>query len=102
MYAWGITQAVIPLRIRVKSGARSNDIGEMIDDAAKTSSIGAIIIVGGAREMKKDENADIINDEVEKLLQKAKRVTQCVKMSSIIPSKNTPNSERLNEISIRK
>ena len=65
-----------PIRTRVKSGARFNDIGEMIDDAAKTSSIGAIIIVEGAREMKEDENADLINDEVEKLLQKAKSGTQ--------------------------
>ncbi len=71
-----------PIRTRVKAGTRFNDIGEMIDDAAKTSSIGAIIIVGGAREMKEDENADLINDEVEKLLQKAKSVTQRVKMSS--------------------
>ena len=47
--------------------------------------------------MKEDENADVINDEVEKLLQKAKSVTQCVKVSSILPSKNTPNSERLSD-----
>ena len=59
-----------PIRTRVKSGDRFNDIGEMMDDAAKTGTIGAIIIVGGAREMKEDENADLINDEVEKLLQK--------------------------------
>ena len=64
-----------PIRTRVKYGARFNDIGDMIDDAAKTSSIGAIIIVGGAREMKEDQNTDLINDEVEKLLQKAKSVT---------------------------
>ena len=42
-----------PIRTRVKSGARFNDIGEMIDDAAKTSSIGAIIIVGGAGRRRK-------------------------------------------------
>ena len=71
-----------PIRAQVKSGARFNDIGEMIDDAAKTSTIGEIIIVGGAREMKEDENADLTNDEVEKLLKKAKSVTQRVKMSS--------------------
>ena len=70
-----------PIRTRMRSGARFNDIGEKIDEAAKTRSIGAIIIVGGAREMKEDENADLINDEVEKLLQKAKSVTQCVKMN---------------------
>ena len=82
----------------MKSGARFNDIGEMIDDAAKTSAIGEIIIVGGAREMKEDEDADQINDDVEKLLQKAKSVTQCVKMSSILPSKNATNSERLSNL----
>ena len=90
-----------PIRTRVKSGARFNDIGEMVDDAAKTSSIGAFIIVGGAREMKEDENADLINDEVVKLLQKAKSVTQCAKMSCILPSKNTPNSERLSDLNTK-
>ncbi len=64
-----------PIRTRVKSGARFNVIGDMIDDAAKTSAIGEVIIVGGAREMKEDENTDLINDEVEKLLQKVKSVT---------------------------
>ena len=63
----------------------------MIDDAAKTSAIGEIVIVGGAREMKEEEIADIIKDEVQKLLLKAKSVTQRVKMSSIFSSKNTPN-----------
>ena len=87
-----------PIRARVKSGARFIDIGEMIDDAAKTSAIGEIIIVGGAREMKEGVNEDLINDKVEKLLQKAKSVTQCVKMSIIIPSKNTANSERLSDL----
>ena len=90
-----------PIRTRVKYGARFNDIGDMIDDAAKTSSIGAIIIVGGAREMKEDQNADLINDEVEKLLQKAKSVTQCGKMSSLLSSKNTPNSERLSHLNMK-
>ena len=51
--------------------------------------------------MKEDENADLINDEVEKLLQKAKSVTQCVKMSSILPTKHTPNSERLNDLNTK-
>ena len=51
--------------------------------------------------MKEDENADLINDEVKKVLQKAKSVTQCVKMSSIIPSKNTPNSERLSDLNTK-
>ena len=51
--------------------------------------------------MKKDENADLINDAVEKLLQKVKSVTQCVKMSSILPSKNTPNSERLSDLNTK-
>ena len=82
----------------MKSDARFNDIGEIIDDAAKTSSIAAIIIVEGAREMKEDEKADLVNDEVQKLLEKAKSLTQCMKMSSILPSKNTPNSERLSDL----
>ena len=90
-----------PIRTLVKSGARFNDIGEMIDDAAKTSAIGEIIIVGGAREMKEGEDADQINDDVEKLLQKAKSVTQCVKMSSILPSKNATNSERLSNLNAK-
>ena len=47
----------------------------MIDDAAKTSTIGEIIIVGGAREMKEGEDADQINDDLDKLLQNAKSVT---------------------------
>ena len=85
----------------MKSGARFNDIGEMIDDAAKTSAIGEIIIVGGAREMKEDEDADQINDDVDKLLQRAKSVTQCVKMSSILPSKNATNSERLSNLNAK-
>ena len=85
-----------PIRTLVKSGARFNDIGEMIDDAAKTSAR-----EGGAREMKEDEDADQINDDVEKLLQKAKSVTQCVKMSSILPSKNATNSERLSNLNAK-
>ena len=36
----------------------------MIDDAAKTSDIGEIIIVGGAREMKEGVDDDLINDEL--------------------------------------
>ena len=64
-----------PIRTRVKSGVRFNDIGEMIDDAAKISTIGEIIIVGGAREMKEGEDTDQINDDLEKLLQNAKSVT---------------------------
>ena len=59
----------------MKSGVRFNDIGEMIDDAAKISTIGEIIIVGGAREMKEGEDTDQINDDLEKLLQNAKSVT---------------------------
>ena len=90
-----------PIRTRVKSGARFIDIGEMIDDAAKTSDIGEIIIVGGAREMKEGVNEDLINDEVGKLLQKAKSVTQCVKISSILPSKITANSERLSDLNTK-
>ena len=90
-----------PIRTRVKSGARFIDIGEMIDDAAKTSAIGEIIIVGGAREMKEGVNEDLINDEVGKLLQKAKSVTQCVKISSIFPSKITANSERLSDLNTK-
>ena len=73
----------------------------MIDDAAKTSTIGETIIVGGAREIKEGENADQINGEVEKILQKAKSVTQCVTMSSILPSKNTTNSERLSDLNTK-
>ena len=70
----------------------------MIDDAAKISTIGEIVIVGGAREMKEGEDADQINDDLEKLLQNAKSVTKCVKMSSILPSKNTTNSESLSDL----
>ena len=90
-----------PIRTRVKSGARFIDIGEMIDDAAKTSDIGEIIIAGGAREMKEGVDDDLINDEVGKLLQKAKSVTQCVKISSILPSKITANSERLSDLNTK-
>ena len=86
-----------PIRTRVKSGTRFKYIGEMIDDAAKTSTIGETIIVGGAREMKEGKNADQINGVMEKILQKAKSVMQCVKMSSILRSKNTTNSERLSQ-----
>ena len=57
MSTWGNASGN-PIRTRVKSGARFNDIGVMIDDAAKTSAIGEIIILGGAREMKEDEDAD--------------------------------------------
>ena len=73
----------------------------MIGDAAKTSAIGEIITVGGAREMKEGVNEDLINDEVEKLLQKAKSVTQCVKISSILPSNNTANTERLSDLNTK-
>ena len=73
----------------------------MIEDAAKTSAIGEIIIGGGAREMKEGVDEHLINDEVEKLLQKAKSVTQCVKISSILPSKNTANSERLSDLNTK-
>ena len=44
---------------------------------------------------------DLINDEVGKLLQKAKSVTQCVKISSILPSKITANSERLSDLNTK-
>ena len=49
--------------------------------------------------MKEGEN--LINDEVERLLQKAKSVTQCVKINSILPSKNTANSERLSDLNTK-
>lgn len=87
-----------PIKIRRKSGATFTDIGEMIEDAAKTETIKEIFIVGGTHEAMSEMNVADIKENIAQLLRKAKTVTPTVTVSSVLPSKHLANPERCADV----